>query len=207
MRTIFVNPSPSMMNPRRRRRRSNITLANPRRKKRRARSQIYRTVRAPAKFYVRKNRRRRNAGIAPFVNSNPLIMDNPRRRRRRRSRNPDFSPKSMLSNVLLYGGGSAMGAALNILGLRRIENDWLRNGARIAAAIAGGVLIKGSMGAAMAGATLYPTFAELALMTNLISGGSNIQDTDADLNELAADLQDVLDEIEDDEDDDLLYVP
>ncbi len=207
MRTIFVNPSPSMMNPRRRRRRRhNITLSNPRKRKKRARSQIYRSYKAPAKIYVRKNRPRRNAGIAPFVSGNPLIMDNPRRRRRKGRRNPNFSLKSMGENVLLYGGGSAMGAALNILGLRRIENDWLRNGARIAAAILGGVLIKGSMGAAMAGATLYPTFAELALMTNLVSGGTPVQGTDADLNELAADLQDVLDEIEDD-DDDLLYVP
>jgi hypothetical protein len=147
---------------------------------------------------------RRNAGITPFVQPNPLILDNPRRRRRRGGiRNPNFSPKSMIQNTLMYGGGAAMGAGLNILALRRIENDWLRNGARIAAAILGGVFIKGTMGAAMAGATLYPTFAELALMTKLITPAAATHDTDADLQDLAADLQDVLDEISDDE----LYVP
>ena len=71
----------------------------------------------------------------------------------------------------------------------------------------GGIFLKGEMGAAMAGATLYPAFAELALMANLVpsAGGG----PEADLNELAADLEDVLQGI--DLNDELipgeLYVP
>lgn len=201
MRTVFVNPSASFSNPRRRKRRvkrrvkrRNVTLANPAKRRKRRR---YRSTKPGV--YVRKN-----AGITPFVR-NPLILDNPRRRRKKR-RNPDFSMKGMASNLMSFGGGSAIGAGINILGLRRIENDWVRNGARIAAAIIGAAFLKGSFGGAMAGATLYPAWAELALMANLVSGTPAVTSTGADLSDLAADLQDVLDEIDDDDDDEM-YVP
>lgn len=203
MRTVFVNPSASFQNPRRRKRRvkhrvkrRNVQLANPAKRKRKRRKSHYRSTRPGV--YVR-----RNAGITPFVR-NPLIMDNPRRRRRKR-KNPDFSLKGMGNNLLSFGGGSLIGAGVNILAIRRIENDWFRNLARIAAAVVGAAFLKGSFGGAMAGATLYPAWAELALMSNLVTSSPTA--TDADLNDLAADLQDIVDEIEDDDDDDEMYVP
>jgi len=199
MKTLFMNPAgrvssfsgakSNMMNPRRsyRRKRRNSAVripkfSNPRRRSRRA--------------------KRRNAGIAPFVSRNPLILQNPRRRRR--SRNPSLNFKNLFSKTLTYTGGAAIGAGANILALRRIENDWLRNGARLGTAIAAGYFLKGEMGAAAAGATLYPMFAELALMFNLTGDGAEA--TGVDLNELAADLEDALNEV-DDEDSDIMYVP
>jgi hypothetical protein len=101
-----------------------------------------------------------------------------------------MNTKGLFNKLLTYSGGSAVGAGLNILALRRIDNDWMRNGARVVAAVMGGMFLKGEMGAAMAGATLYPAFAELALMSGLVPGGAG--GTEADLNELAADLEDVL---------------
>jgi len=176
MRTVFVNPS------RRRSRRS-------RKVSRRA---------APRKR--RASRRRRNAGIAPFVSrSNPMILSNPRRRRR--NRNPSMpSMKQALMTTLHYGAGSGIGAALNIFVLRHIENDWLRHGVRVLGALGGGMFLPDKMGGAMAGATLYPSLAELAIYAGI--GG--VPSTEADLNELAADLQDALD---DDDDSDTMYVP
>lgn len=178
MRTVFVNPSASFSNPRKRRRRraKAVRRAAPRR------------------------RRRRNAGITPFVSSarrhNPLILENPRRRRRRR--NPGFAGMNlnkMVSSGINYLGGAGIGAAANIFGLRRIENDWARNGARLGVAIIGAPFL-GDLGGPMAGATLYPLFAELALMLKLVQPA---EATEADLTELAADLEDVLDELEDED--------
>ena len=197
MPTVFVNPS----NPVKRRRKRRA----PKRKKP-AMARKRTTRRAAPKRRIR--RRRRNAGIAPFVSSrksNPLILQNPRRRRRRRS-NPSMNVKTFINKTLTYSGGAAVGAGLNILALRRIENDWLRNGARIVAAVASGMFLKGEMGAAAAGATLYPLFAEVALMTNLVPA---TQATEADLHELAADLEAALDDIDLDPDfhQDEMYVP
>jgi len=195
MRTVFVNPSRRRRRVRRSRRRNAALVANPRRRHRR---RVRRVTR----------RSRRNAGIAPFVQSNPMIM-NPRRRRR--SRNPmgalgrSFSPKNFISKSLKYGGGAAIGAGANILLLRKIENTYLRNGLRVAGAVACGALLPSDMGGAAAGATLYPLFAELALMLNLVPAAtSDTDETEADLQSLAADLQDVLDEVGQDEYEDLI---
>lgn len=185
MKTVFVNPS----KPRKRK-------ARKRKVKRKAPAMARkRTTRRAAPKRRRRRRTRRNAGITPFVasnRSNPLILQNPRRRRRRR-RNPTMNLKTFIDKTLTYSGGAAVGAGLNILALRRIENDWVRNGARIAAAVASGMFLKGEMGAAAAGATLYPLFAEVALMTNLVPGA---EPTEADLHELAADLGAALDDID-----------
>jgi hypothetical protein len=186
MRTVFVNPNP----PRKRRKRRKT-------KKRKvpgmARKRTIRRKRATPKR--RRRTRRRNAGVTAFTGNsrnNPLILQNPRRRRRRR-KNPQMNLKTFINKTLTYSGGAAVGAGLNILALRRIENDWARNGARLAAAVASGMFLKGEMGAAAAGATLYPLFAELALMTNLVPAS---EPTEADLHELAADLEAALDDID-----------
>lgn len=188
MRTVFVNPS------RKRSRRKS------RRKARRSRP-ASRHYRRPARRRSRR-RVRRNAGIAPFVQRNPLILENPRRYRHRSRRNPlsmsGFSLNRLAKKTLTYGSGSAIGAAVNILALRKIENDYMRNGARILAAFAAGTFMPGDMGAAAAGATLYPLFAELALAFKLVEGPMA---TSADLSDLAADLQDLVDETEDDDSD------
>jgi hypothetical protein len=113
--------------------------------------------------------------------------------------------KNILDKGLSYGGGSALGAGINIIGLSKIENKWFRNGARLAAAIGGGILLKGDLGAAAAGATLYPMWQEIAVMLSLVSGpkpflpypdtsGTGAKATHASLDALSADLQDVLDE-------------
>ncbi len=189
MATVFVNPT----KPRRRKKRRNVQMAK---------------RRSPRKRVTRR-RRRRNAGVTSFVQpraNNPLILQNPRRRKRR---NPaKLNLNTMMTKVLTYSGGSAVGAGINILAIRRIENVWMRNGARVAAAVLGGNFLKGEMGAAMAGATLYPLFAEVALQFNLVPGMEG-EDTEADLEELAADLEAALDDIDLDEQyhDEELYVP
>lgn len=187
MRTVFVNPS----KPRRRR-------SSKRRAKRRV------VAKANPRKRSRRRSRRRNAGITPFVSQrNPLILSNPRRRTmsRRRRRNPGLpNLKQAATKILQYSGGSAIGAGLNIFLFRNIKNDWLRHGVRILAALGGGMFLSAEMGGAMAGATLYPSFAELALMLGV--GGDT--STEADLNELAADLEAALQDTEENEP---LYVP
>jgi hypothetical protein len=129
-----------------------------------------------------------------------MILSNPRRRSRRR--NPSMpSLKQAAMTTLSYGAGSGIGAALNIFVIRHIKNDWLRHGVRILGALGGGMLLSDKMGGAMAGATLYPSLAELAIYAGI--GGDT--STEADLNELAADLQDALGN--DDGEDEMLYVP
>lgn len=181
-RTVFVNPSAFGRRRKRRkhrtsrRRRRNVQLApvsNPRRRRRRS--------------------RRRNAGIAPFV-SNPLIMSNPPRRRRRRS-NPlaGLNFNNLLQKTMTYGGGAAIAVAGNALVLNRVDNVWARNGARIGAAVVGGSMLKGEMGAAFAGAMYYPVIQELAAH---ILGKSTVTGTEADMDVLAADLEDIMDELD-----------
>ena len=151
-----------------------MKMANPRRRKRKS----------------TRRRRRRNTGIAPFVaGNNPYILANPRRRRRS---NPGLSmPRLTVKNVsdklMKYGGGSLMGVGINVFGLNRIENDYWRNGARISAAVLGGMVLRGELGAAYAGAAMYPVWVEVAAMLNL---PINVE---ADLDILAADLEQVLD--------------
>lgn len=177
MRTVFVNPS--------------------RRTRRKSRKVTRRA--APRK---RRASRRRNAGIAPFIGRNPMILANPHKvsRRRRRS-NPSMPTlKQAAMTTLHYGAGSGIGAALNIFVIRHIKNDWLRHSVRILGALGGGMFLPDKMGGAMAGATLYPSLAELAIYAG-VAGTADVQ---ADLNELAADLEDALD---DEDDSDTLYVP
>jgi len=86
-----------------------------------------------------------------------------------------------------FGGGSLMGVGINVFGLNRIENDYFRNGARVGSAVLGGMILRGELGAAFAGAAMYPVWVEVAAMLNL---PINLE---ADLDVLAADLEQVLD--------------
>lgn len=204
------------VNPRRRHKRRAAKKRNPRKVKRNARRRSHkRSTRKASKQMIvnprrrrRSSHKRRNASVTPFVRSNPLILRNPRSIRRRRRSNPggNFSLKNILDKGLSYGGGSALGAGINIIGLSKIENKWFRNGARLAAAIGGGILLKGDLGAATAGATLYPMWQEIAVMLSLVSGPKPFLPypdghapnaavkVGASLDALSADLQDVLDE-------------
>lgn len=183
-RTRRNNGSSALSNERRtnarlRRELNNMKMSNPRRRRRRSTRR-----RRPAT----RRRRRRNAGVQPFVAGNPYILANPRRRRRRS--NPkfggQFTLKKIVDNTMTLGGGAALGTAANLFALNNIEGDWLRNGARYAAAVFGGQMLGGNMGAAFAGATLYPLLTEVAAMLNLPVG------TEADLDVLAADLEDIV---------------
>jgi hypothetical protein len=107
--------------------------------------------------------------------------------------------KQAASQILSYGGGTTIGAALNIFLFRHIENPWLRHSARILSALGGGMFLSTGMGGAMAGATLYPSIAEVAMALGV---GGDVS-TEADLNELAADLEAALEDV----DSDILYVP
>jgi hypothetical protein len=156
-----------------------------------------------------KRKRRRNAGIVPFVAAtptrsgyaNPLILNNPPKRRRRRRKNPALKLETVAKRLMIAGGGSAIGATGNILGLNKIEDMWFRNGARIASSTAAAVLLRGELGAAAAGAFLYPVWQEVALRV-LSPTEADLED---DLDTLAADLEDVLDDYDDDDDDDEDY--
>jgi predicted membrane metal-binding protein len=182
MRTTFVNPL-----VRRRKRKS-----NPKRRRRRS-----------------YHRRRRNAGIVPFIQRNPrrrrhhyrrnpLILENPRRRRRRNAGGLGgaFNLKNVGAKLLAFGGGSAVGTAANIFAINKLDNVWLRNGVRLAAAVLAPNIIKGDMGIAIAGSVLYPLWQEVAMrfLAPAAAGGADTA-TEADLDALQADLEDVLDEI------------
>jgi hypothetical protein len=150
----------------------------------------------------RRRHRRRNAGIAPFV-SNPQILSNPRRRRRRR--NPSATILSDLAYIL---GGTVGGAALNRLAFNSINNFYVRNGARVAAA---GLLAyvggRNTLTAAAAGATLAPMIPDLELLISH-SGATptkNPRELAAELSALLeADLSDDGDLSDDDLSDDQL---
>lgn len=179
MRTVFVNPSPSMANPRRRRKGKKSRKGH--------------------------KARRRNAGIVPFV-SNPLILSNPRRKHRRRARNPlaGLNLKSLISNGLTYGGGAGIAVAANAFFLNSVSNFWIRNGVRFAGAVASTAFMKGNLGAAAAGGMFYPVMQEIAAkFLGTKSGG-----VEADLEGLAADLEDVMDDLDESDlsDDDELYM-
>jgi hypothetical protein len=179
MRTVFVNPA--------RKRRRRRKASNPRRHARRRSHGLA---------------RRRNAGITPFV-QNPLILDNPRRRRRAR-RNPSI--KHGVMDFLMIAGGALGGAGLNRLGLSQISNIYVRNAVRIGAAGAlaffGG---KSPLTAAAAGATLAPMLIDIELeLSSTAAPTKNPRELAAELSALLeADLSD--DDLEDDdlEDDDL----
>lgn len=164
--------------------------SNPRRRRRPARRKRY------------TRRRRRNAGVTAFTNQgargNPLILSNPRRRRRRR--NPKLNLKRLMSDLLTYTGGGALGYGVNQFGLSQIPNDWVRRGAQVATAMVGAMFMKGNLGASFAGATMYPLIADIAMYTGLVAVPS-----EADLDELSADLEDALG-LEADLEDDELYI-
>lgn len=177
-RTVFVNPSAFGRKRRRRsakRRRRNVQLApNPRRRSRR--------------------RRRRNAGITPFV-SNPMIMANPRRRRRRRNPLASLNFSNILGKSISYGGGAAIAVAANTLVINRVDNVWARNAARVLGAVLGGAILGGELGAATAGGMFYPVIQELSAHL-LGTGGAAASGTEADMDVLAADLEDIMDELD-----------
>lgn len=187
MRTVFVNP-------RRRKKRKN------------GRKRKYKAYCKPVSNPRRRTRRRtrrRNAGITSFVgHQNPLILQNPPRIRRRRRNNPKLNLKSMVNSLMLHGGGSLVGTAANIFALRNIENTWIRNGVRVGISTFLPVFFKGEFGAATAGALLYPMWGDIALELGLVPG---ISPNEADLSELAADLESALDDV--DYNDQYLYVP
>lgn len=171
----------------------------PRRRRRRHRRRNYSAAMAnPRRRRRHYRRRRRNAGITPFTQSNPLILSNPRRRRHRR-RNPKLNIKSMLNNLLVYGGGGLLGYGVNQFALSHIDNNWVRRGAQAGTAILGAYFMRGELGAAFAGATMYPLIADLAMYSGLVA-----VPTQEDLNELSADLSDAL--LEADLQDDELYI-
>jgi hypothetical protein len=178
-RTVFVNPS----------RRRNKKRKHGRRRRR--------NVSMPAAQRSNPTRaRRRNSGIAPFV-SNPLIMSNPRRRRRRSNPLSSLTFSNILTKGLTYGGGAAIAVGSNALVLNRIENVWGRNVARFGAGILSAVLLPSELGAATAGGMFYPMLQEFATM---LLGKSVVTGTEADMDVLAADLEDVMNELEADED-------
>lgn len=185
MRTVFVNPSPSFQNPRRKHRKGSKSRKAHKHGKRRA---------------------RRNAGITSFV-SNPLILSNPpRKMKRRHARNPlaGLNLKSLLSQGLTYGGGAAIAVGANTLFLNSVSNFYMRNGARFAGAVAATMFLKGSLGAAAAGGMFYPIMQEVAAKFL----GGKVSGTEADLEGLAADLEDVMDDLDETDlsDDDEMYV-
>lgn len=176
----------------RRRRTRNAMLpgyGNPRRRRTRKKRRAY-------------GRRKRNASITPFVmSSNPLVMSNPRRRRKR---NPGLKLnfKSIAQELLTVGGGSLVGAAANMLAINKISNVWARNGARLGAAIAAGAFLKGNLGAAAAGSVLYPMYEEVYIRSIApalgmgVAVGASAAATEADLDLLSADLNEVLSDVQ-----------
>lgn len=193
-RTMFVNPS--FVNPRKRRS-----------KKRKSRRGSRRRGRRSQRYSVSV---RRNAGITPFV-QNPLILSNPAKRRRRR-RNPISmgmpSMAQLFHGALSSGGGAAMALALNTVALNRIESKWGRRGAQLAAASFGGAFLTGlspKLAAAFSAAQMYPLMMDLSMEylslspAQVAAGAAGATAKEADLEALAADLEDVLDEMNDGE--------
>lgn len=143
---------------------------------------------------------RRNAGIAPFI-QNPLILSNPKRRRRAQ-RNPLGAPnmKAAFDNALSYAGGTAVALAVTTVGTSKITNAWARRGTQLAASVVGGSMLgkkSAAMGGAFAGAMMYPLLQDLAADLLGIGVGAGVAAKEADLDALAADLEDVLDDMDD----------
>lgn len=187
-RTVFVNPS--FMNPRRKRRKKSnpgqsLTV--------REAFALGKSARNP-KRRKRGRKKRRNAGIAPFVR-NPLIMSNPPRRRRRR-RNPmdSLDIKTIVSKSLTFASGAGMAVAANAFILNRVDNFWARNVSRLGLGVVGAAFMPNrELGAASAGAMFYPLIQEL--LAKLL-GQSTVTGTEADMDVLAADLEDIMDDLD-----------
>lgn len=193
-RTMFVNPS--FINPRKRK--------SKKRKGSRSlgrfgmRGRVTMTTRNPRG----RRRYRRNAGITPFIqNPAPLILANPRRRRRAH-RNPLAMPdmKAAFDNALSYAGGTAVALAVTTVGTSKIDNAWVRRGAQLGISVVGGSMLgkkSAAMGGAFAGAMMYPLLQDLAADLLGIGVGAGVAAKEADLDALAADLEDVLDDMQD----------
>jgi len=145
---------------------------------------------------------RRNAGLSPFLQQNPLILSNPKRRRRAR-KNPIGIPsmKSVLDTLMSAGGGAGLALVVNTVGTSKIQNAWYRRAAQFAAAVIGGQLVSSSassaMGSAFTGAMMYPLAQDVAadlLAFGVGAGAATAKE--ADLDALAADLEDVLDDMD-----------
>lgn len=188
-RTVFVNPS--FMNPRRKRRKksnpgSSMTV--------REAFALGKASKNPKRRKSRGKRRRRNAGIAPFVR-NPLIMSNPPRRRRRK-RNPmdSLDLKTIVNKSLTFAGGAGIAVVTNAFVLNRVDNFWARNAARLGLGVVGAAYIPNrELGAAAAGAMFYPLIQELMAK---VLGQSAVTGTEADMDVLAADLEDIMDDLD-----------
>lgn len=195
-RTTFVNPT--FVNPRKRRG-----------KKRKATRRGKRRGRRSQRYSVSV---RRNAGITSFT-QNPLILSNPKRRRARR-RNPISmgfpSFAQLFHGALSSGGGAAMALAVNTVALNKIEDKWWRRGAQFGAASLGGAFLTGvspKLGAAYAAAQMYPLMVDLSVeflsmepekvgaTKEQAAAAAGATAKEADLEALAADLEDVLDEM------------
>ena len=203
MKTVFVNPSRRSKRRAKKSRKHNIALANPRRKHR---------------------AKRRNAGISSFIQRNPLILENPRRRRRhgkrrnpivrhkRRSRrsNPgiNFSLKGLTTAAIELGGGAAIGfiadryvvSAIPVTTQSATTAVILRTAIRLGVGVlAMKFLKKGDMGAAAAGAVLYPAMQDLAaqFMPGTVSPVQGFSaDLAADLSADLSDMEEILDDMQ-----------
>jgi hypothetical protein len=96
-----------------------------------------------------------------------------------------------------------MAVGANTLFLNSVANFWARNGMRFGGAVLAAMFLKGDLGAAAAGGMFYPLMQELAAK---VLGGTTA--TEADLEGLAADLEDVMDDLDESDlsDDDEMYV-
>ena len=135
--------------------------------------------------------------------SNPLILSNPRKRSRARRRNPMGLPSvsSMLDSTLSHFGGAALALTVTTVGTSKITNVWARRGAQFAGAVVGGSLVgnqSAKMGGAFAGAMMYPLLQDLAADLLGIGVGAGVSAKEADLDALAADLEDVMDDMDED---------
>ena len=120
-------------------------------------------------------------------------MSNPRRRRRHS--NPLTSAltlKNLVNKGLTFGGAAVIAVGANALVLNRVDNFWLRNGSRFGGGIVAAAFLKGDLGAATAGAMFFPMFQELAAK---LLGKTLVTGTEADMDVLAADLEDVMDDL------------
>lgn len=168
MRTLFVNPT--------RRRRAAPKHRKHHAKRRKSTGMVL----------------RRNAGITPFVRNTGITVPNPRRRVKRRRNPAGGIVMNGLLNELSGAGGAAAVMVVDMFGTSKISNPWGRNLTRVGLSLAGS-LIPGRFGAAMAGAQMVPVFQEI--LTLLLVGTPRVnmpRGTEASLDEMSADLEDLL---------------
>ena len=192
-RTMFVNPS-LFSNPAKKHKKGRKGSKRKRAGKKGRRRAAKKTTRRCVKYRVV----RRNAGITPFI-QNPLILSNPRRRRRRR--NPSFSMgslKSVLSECLTDGAGAAAALGVSAFGTNRIASPLYRRGAQVLAAVVGGAAVGSyskNLGRSFRSAMFFPLVQDLAVDLLGTSIAVSATAKEADVDALAADLEDVLDDM------------